>query len=741
LIGRTISHYEIIEKLGEGGMGVVYRARDTRLGREVALKFLPAGLAGDEQSRERLMREARAAAALSHPNICTIHEVDEFDGQPFIAMECVEGRSLKQQLADGPLGLDDAVRYAAQMAGALAEAHGKGIVHRDVKPANVMITPNGEAKIMDFGLAKAADRTLLTREGTTLGTVAYMSPEQARGETVDHRTDIWSLGVVLYEMAAGRRPFGGEYDQAVIYSILNREPESLSAMRSDVPGGLERIVMKALSKDAGERQQSMRDVRDALESLRARSRPGGAKGGPGGREPSIAVLPFVNMSADPENEYFSDGLAEELINALAGLKGLRVVARTSSFRFRGKDTDIREIGRLLDVGSILEGSVRKSGTRLRITAQLINVDDGYHIWSERFDRELEDIFDIQDEIARAVAKKLEVSLSLGAGETIVKQYTGNIDAYSLYLKGLYNWNLMTPESWVLSRECLEQALKIDPGFAPAYAGLAVWYQSQSYWGEMPPVEAYEKSMENAKRALAIDDEMPLVHDVLACNYYLHDRDWPASEREFRRSLELDPTSSMSRVNYGLHLILNGRIEDALEQPLIAKRYDPLSVIVNTWSALILFFAGKVEDAIAQMKKTIEMEPAHWQPHYQLAIVYLDSSRFDETAREAEKAVELSGDASIALMILSCIRFLTGGEKEGREILGRLSEREKTVYVSPVFFAWIAMARGRPDEALGHVERAVEARDAWLNFNGIMPRQIRAQGPEIESLLKKTGWKE
>jgi serine/threonine protein kinase len=523
MIGRTISHYEILEKLGEGGMGVVYKARDTKLDRIVAIKLLPPHMSSDPDAVKRFVHEAKTASAIDHQHIGTIYEIDETDdGSTFIVMAFYEGETLRERIDRDGITVTEALEIASQIASGLARAHEKGIVHRDVKPGNILIDDHGLVKIVDFGLAKLGSLTKMTVVGTTMGTVSYMSPEQARGDEVDHRSDIWALGVVLYEMVTGRVPFRGEYDQAVIYSILNIEPEPVISLRAGVPMELEGIIRKALSKDHEGRYQRMEDIRSDLESFLDKAPLNPDKDGFAEREPSIAVLPFVNISADPENEYFSDGLAEELINALTRLKGLRVVARTSAFRFKGKETDIREIGRQLDVGSILEGSVRKSGNRLRITVQLINVDDGYHIWSDRFDRELEDIFDIQDEIARAVVDKLEVTLSLKPGKPIVKQYTDDFDAYSLYLKGLYNWNLMTPESWILSRECLEKAVAIDPDFAPAYAGLAVWYQSQAYWGEMRPVEAYEKSMENAKRALAIDEEMSMVHNVLACNYFLLD---------------------------------------------------------------------------------------------------------------------------------------------------------------------------------------------------------------------------
>ncbi len=394
LIGKTISHYRIIEKLGEGGMGVVYRAEDTRLERTVALKFLSPDMTRDASATERFVQEAKAAAALNHPNICTVHEIDEADGRTFIAMECVEGENLKVKITSGTLELNEAVDVAAQVAEGLAAAHERGIVHRDIKPANIVVTPGSRAKIMDFGLVRMAGGAQLTRLGTTVGTVAYMSPEQARGETVDHRTDIWSLGVVLYEMLTGKRPFTGDRDQTVIYSILNDDPESITSHVSGVPPEIAGILVKALAKDPTARYQSAGNLAADLKAFRQRltSDPTAAISVEPEALPSIAILPFANMSPDPENDYFGDGLAEELANALAQLPQLRVAARTSAFQFRGKDSDIREIGTKLNVGTVLEGSVRKAGNRLRVTAQLISVSDGFHLWSDRYDREMEDVF-------------------------------------------------------------------------------------------------------------------------------------------------------------------------------------------------------------------------------------------------------------------------------------------------------------------------------------------------------------
>ncbi|MEJ2719981.1 MAG: protein kinase [bacterium] len=634
--GQTISHYRLVEKLGEGGMGVVYKAEDTKLKRTVALKFLPPDLTREPDARTRFIQEAQAASALDHPNVCTIHEIgDTEDGQYFISMSYYEGETLKRKIERGPLSLEEVVGIAECIARGLGKAHSSGIVHRDVKPANILVTADGQVKVLDFGLAKLAGQTRLTKTGTTVGTVAYMSPEQTRGDEVTPGTDIWSLGVVMFEMLTGRLPFRGDYEQAIIYSIMNERPQSIRDLRSDVPFELEQVVARALAKDPVERYRQMTDLLAGLGSVRRTMESRTKKEEPTETTlaPSIAVLPFVNMSSDPENEYFGDGLAEELINALTKLKGLRVAARTSAFTFRGGEADIKEIGKKLDVGSVLEGSVRKAGNRLRITAQLVNIADGYHLWSERYDREMDDIFAIQDEITAAIVEQLKIELIGKKKETIVKRYTESLEAYDHYLKGIYYWNKLTPGGFERSIECFEKAIEEDPHYALAYAGAADSRWLSSFWGNLPPRQTYPKAREAARKAIEIDETIGEAHASLGAVHTFYDWDWEAAEREFIRALELVPTSPYTRIYYSLYLNLMRRHDDAVAQAKKGRELDPLSGFCNTHFAHRLWQARRYDEAIAEFQEWIEIEPNDWFSHNHLSQLYLEKSMIKEAIAE------------------------------------------------------------------------------------------------------------
>ena len=741
MLGKTISHYRIIEKLGEGGMGVVYKAEDTKLRRPVALKFLPPELTRDAKAKERFVHEAQAASALDHPNICTIHEIDETnEGQTFIAMACYEGESLKTKIERGPLKLNEVLDIAVQIAQGLVKAHEQKIIHRDIKPANVLITRDGLVKIVDFGLAKLSGRTKLTRAGTTPGTVSYMSPEQLRGGDIDQRSDIWALGVVLYEMVTGEAPFTGDYEQAVNYSIMNEAPRPIRTLCPDAPVEAERLIEKTLSKDPNGRYQKTTELLRALQSLKKRLESSSVDlaGSDAIGVPSIAVLPFVNMSPDPENQYFGDGLAEELINALAQLKGVRVAARTSAFRFRGGNVDIREIGEKLNVGTVLEGSVRKAGNRLRITAQLIKIEDGYHVWSERFDREMKDIFDIQDEITRAIVDRLRVELVGSKDRPLVSSCTENLEAYSAFLQGRFYWNSLTPEGWTRSFELFQRAIELDPMFALPHAWLSVYYGSQAFWGNVALKEVAPKARAAAQRALALDDSLGFAHGDLAWAFWFIDWDFRAAEREFKRAFELDPGSALGRTNYALFLACRGRKEDAVREARLCLKLDPLSSLVAAWSAGALYGVGEIEESIDTSLKAIAMDPDHWQSYLHLGMAYLHASMVEKATAAWEKAVDLSGGSSATLAWLAAAYYLMGKNREADKLIDRLDERAKQTYVPPMFFAWISVARGEPKAALAYVKHAIQERDCFLDFNNIVPPQMRAGGPEVDALLEKAG---
>jgi TolB-like protein/Tfp pilus assembly protein PilF len=719
-------------------MGVVYKAEDTKLKRTVALKFLPPELTRDPNAKDRFIHEAQAASALQHINICTIHDVDETsEGQLFIVLDCYDGETVKEKISHGPLKIEDALDFALQIAQGLQKAHEKGIVHRDIKPANILITNDGVAKILDFGLAKLVGQERLTKTGSTVGTAAYMSPEQARGEEVDHRTDIWSLGVVFYEMITGRPPFKSDYEQAAIYLILNEEPEPISRVRPDTPPGLESVVIKTIRKDPGARYQHVAEMLTDLKLLKEELRSGTpGKQSPTERtQPSIAVLPFANLSADPENEYFSDGMSEDIINALTKVNGLHVVARTSSFAFKGKNEDIREIGKKLHVEHVLEGSVRKAGNRLRITAQLIKIADGYHLWSERFDRAMDDVFAIQDEISLAIVDKLKVTFLQAQKDILTKRSTENLQAYNLFLQGRYSSNKKTRESLQEAIERFQEAISLSPDYAQAYAELAVAYYNLGLLDFLPPKDAYPKAKSFALKALEIDPTTAEAHAVLAMVKLNYDWDWEGAESAFRRAIELNPNNVHARVQYGLYLVWRGRMDESIAEISTAHSLDPLLDPLNLGFPLLRM--GRLDEARIQFQKSLESEPNRAHALWFLGHVDVLQGRHEEGLSEIRRALSLSGNNAIILAGLGWSNAAAGKREEALRILEELRERSKREYVLPYIFAKIYCALGENDLAFDWLKRAFGEHDmslvAILNDESLKGLH---QDPRFEDLLKK-----
>ncbi len=743
MIGKTVSHYKILEKLGEGGMGVVYRAEDTKLKRTVALKFLPPELTRDREAKERFVQEAQAASALEHQNICNIHEIDETDdGRLFICMACYCGETLKERIKRGPVGLEEAVSTASQIAAGLSKAHEKGIIHRDIKPANIFVTADGQIKILDFGLAKLAGEVSLTRTGTTVGTVAYMSPEQARGEHVDHRTDIWSLGITLYEVITGQLPFRSAHEQAVIYAILNAEPEPIRAIRTDVPFQLEQVISRALVKRRAGRFQRAEELLSDLEGIKAQF---SSTGDVGPRQPfrsaaSIAVLPFANLSADPEQEYFCDGLAEEIINALGRLENLRVVARTSAFSFKDKALDIREIGMKLNVGAILEGSVRKAGNRLRISVQLVNVADGCQLWSERYDREMEDIFSIQEGISLAIVDALRLRVLGDERDRLLKRRTENPEAHNLYLKGRFFWNKRTEAEMRRSVEYFQEAVETDPEFALAYSGMADAYVTMGFYGYLSQEEVSIEAKNAVRRALELDSTLGEAHASLALIKTWVDWDCAGAEQEFRRALDLNPSGAEAHHQYSHLLAQLGRFDQALEEMKHALELEPLSLNINACLGQVLVLARKYDEAIEQLQKTIEMNPDYYDGHGWLGIAYLLKGMYDEAADKFRESTAFTVIEARMAAALAYTYAVTGREDEARHILAELLDRSGDKKVDSYLIGMVYVGLGDVNSAIECLEKAYEERSHRLFTMAKVDPLLDCVRPDprYKGLLQKMG---
>jgi len=714
--GTMLSHYRIIEKIGAGGMGTVYLAEDTKLNRKVALKFLPPHLCQNDDCRERFKREAQAAARLNHPNIVHIYEVAEHNARPFFAMEHVEGQSLKDIIRDEQPGLDEIIDLTLQISEGLAKAHEAGITHRDIKPSNIVIDADGRPKLLDFGLAAIKDTDQLTQTGSTLGTVGYMSPEQVQGKDTDHRSDLFSLGIVLYEMIAGRLPFKGDREAATMNSVINESPEPLSRYKSGVSSKLQDIVSKLLEKDQSLRYQSAVGV---ISDLKRQVKDQVSDSGGDITPPSIAVLPFTNLSADPEQEYFCDGMAEEIINALTRIEGLRVVARTSCFAFKGKNEDIRAIGQKLSVDNVLEGSVRKAGNRIRITGQLIKISDGYHLWSDKFDRDLEDVFEIQDEISLAIVRELKVKLLGDSHGQLVKRPTDNLEAYNLYLRGRFFWNKRREKEIIKAIECFEQAIQCDPEFALGYSGIADAYVMHSDNDASMREEHLKQARKYAFRALELDDTLAEAHASLGLTEF-NQWEWSDAETQFIRAIKLNPRYASAHQWYGLLLTGKGQLEQSEEHLRLARELDPLSLPIIMGQAFVLYFAGKYDQAIDVCREGIELSPGF--PGFTMikGWALIEKGDYSGAIETLYPCLDLfkkdwpnSQDSAMIMSSIGRAHALLGEIEKAREILKNLIEEVETSDIPPYTIASLCISLGDKESSFEWLDRSYEDRVDWF----------------------------
>jgi len=769
MIGKTISHYMILEKLGEGGMGVVYRAEDTKLKRTVALKFLPPELTRDANAKERFIHEAQAASALDHPNICTIHEIDETaEGQLFICMAYYEGKTLKEMIERGPLDAHEAIRIAMQVSQGLAKAHSHGIVHRDIKPANIVVTDEGVAKILDFGLAKLAGQIRLTKVSSTLGTIAYMSPEQAGGKEVDRRADIWSLGIILYEMLTGRLPFKGEYEQAMMYAIMNEVATPLAPVRSDMAKELQSIFDRALAKKPENRYQHVSEMLADLESCEGQLGAAGSKAATTRRkrpakllslgitacvvivaaivlgriyffapheEPitSVAVLPFQNLSADPEQEYFSDGMTDALIGELSKIKALRVISRTSVMKFKKTDKSLPQIARELGVDAVVEGSVLRAGDDVRITAQLIAARPEKHLWADNFTRSMQNILALQSEVAQAIARAIKVTVTPSEQERLAHARVVNPEAHEAYLKGNYFCSKFTSADWYKSIEYFQQAIDKDSTYALAYAGIAKAYDILVTYGVLHPRDAWPKVKTYAEKALALDPSMAEGILLLADLKFAWDWDLKGAEECYKRAIELDPNLALAHFWYGFYLTSQKRFEQGIAEMKKALRLDPLYPDYPLDIGYGFSLAGEYDSALAYVERAAELDSTIDLIFVTRSDIYLRQGKFADAIEEAEKGVAVGGALSLPQLALAYA--LSGQDDKARESIAKLEG-----YPAPRLLAEVYCALGDREKALEYLEKAYQERDyglmmpamwgPWCDF--IKP------DPRYQEIMKKVG---
>jgi len=733
--------YQIIEELGKGGMGKVYKAHDTEINEKVALKLIKPEVAADEKTVERFRNELKLARKISHKNVCRMYHLSKIEDAQYITMEYVSGEDLKSLIRKiGQLPIAKAVSIAQQVCEGLDAAHKLGVVHRDLKPQNIMIDDKGNTRIMDFGIARSLKTKGITEAGMMIGTPEYMSPEQVEGEETDHRSDIYSLGVILYEMVTGRVPFEGDTSISIALKHKKETPLNPRELNAQIPEHLSWLILRCMEKDKERRYQEAKELFSELGEI-GKEKPKTRRISEMDWKNSIAVLPFADLSPQKDQEYFCDGLSEEIINALTKIKDLRVVARTSAFSFKGEKMDVRDIGKKLNVDTVLEGSVRKAGSRLRITSQLINVADGYHLWSEKYDRDMEDIFAIQDEVTLAIMDRLKGKLLGEEKAELTKRHTENLEAYNLYLEGRHLLREMTKESLQKGIECLQKAIEIDPNYAMAYIGVASYYNNLGFYHFLPPKLSFPKAKEAAEKALQIDDSLAEAHTALGFFKMLYEWDWEGAEREYKRAIELNPSYATGHNLYAHYLMIMGRPEEATAENIHAQELNPLSRNVALMRANIIWGARQYDQSIVELKKLLEVSPTFYVGHYWLAFPYALKGMLDEAIAAVEKAMAMSGGgAPLMWMAFGMIHSFAGKREEAEKALQKMMEQSKQTYVAPWMMAVVHAGLGEKDKAFELLEESYKMRDHWLTYLKASPvvDNLRSD-PRFKVLLKKMGF--
>jgi len=778
--------YQIIEELGHGGMGRVYRALDKKVNEEVALKLIRPEIAAERKTLERFQNELKTARRISHRHVGRMYELMDEKGAHFITMEYVPGEDLRSAIRRfGQLPVGKSLSIARQIGEGLAEAHRQGVVHRDLKPGNIMIDREGNARILDFGIARSLQEKGITGGGVMIGTPEYMSPEQAEAREVDHLSDIYSLGVILFEMVTGRVPFEGETPLGVAMKHKSEAPPNPKTLNPQLPDDLNRIILRCLEKDRTQRYQSAEELLEDLRKIEkgvptterlAARKPLTAReitvtfklrkvilpaallvavivigyiiwkalprkpAGPAlAVKHSVAVLPFVDLSPDQSSEHLADGISDALINALSRIRDLRVPARTSAFYFKGKEQDIREIGQKLNVRTVLEGSVQVIGDRLRVAAQLINVDDGFQLWSEKYDRMMDDLFTIQDDIGRAIVDTLKVEILGKAEAPLVKPETTNLEAYNLYLQGRYFWNKRVRDYLLKSIEYFEKALAIEPGYAPAYSGLANAYLVLASNLLLPPREGYPKAKEFALKALAIDKKNAEGYSVLGAVKRGYEWDFAGAEDDFKTAIEINPNEPNSHHFYAFLLSQLGRHEEAIEEVKRARDLDPLAPRIRANVGYLLYFARRYKEALEELKKALDFDPGHAATYEYIGDVYRETGHYKEAIWHFRKGSELVPYSCYFLQALAITYARAGNIKESRRILKEIEERSKKEYASPAVTAAVYGALGEKDTAFDFLNKAHAERDSGISFLKVEPifDPLRSD-PRFTSLLKKVG---